>query len=524
MKRLFVFTSRIKHRRHKMSVNYAAGLSSYDNKGKCGLPEKYDTPEVISEKVELLSTIIKNSKHLVVHTGAGISTSAGIPDFRGPKGVWTLEQKGEVPKLDVTFDTAKPTKTHMALVGLERAGIVKYVISQNVDGLHFRSGLPRDHFSELHGNMFIEECDKCGRQYVRNQPVPTVGLKLTGNLCSWNKSMGRCRGRLRDTILDWEDSLPERDLYLADEHSRKADVSLCLGTSLQIVPSANLPLVVKKKGGRLVICNLQPTKHDKKADVLIHGYVDDIMTQLMQKLGLSIPEYRGPSVVLKSQHVPTIKVPFKDPVIKAEPEAEVKSEPQPVIKSDPGLDIKPQQNINSQPELDVKPKQNSNSQPELDAKPQQNSNSQPEPDHELEVDGRQECETRQEWTSSDLVNSDKDSDHIVDGIAPQSVCQTKKSSGTTPSHQDISEKSVEPLSQNDTPRSDSSDKVSASSNRTDCSTEKRVVNLNSECDQCDGNGDNVTVNNLLENSKTSPEGSVETEYQHKDKKVKTDFS
>ncbi|XP_077989093.1 NAD-dependent protein deacylase sirtuin-6-like [Glandiceps talaboti] len=301
-----------------MSVNYAAGLSDYENKGKCGLPETFDNEETIEEKVQTLANIIKDCKHLVVHTGAGVSTSAGIPDFRGPKGVWTLEKKGETPKLDVTFDSARPTKTHMALVALEKAGIVKYLISQNVDGLHLRSGFPRDRFSELHGNMFIEECDKCGRQYVRDQPVPTVGLKVTGNPCTWSKSMGRCRGRLHDVILDWEDSLPNRDLYLADEHSRKADVSLCLGTSLQIIPSGNLPLLTRKGGGKLIICNLQPTKHDKKADLLIHGYVDDIISQVMQKLGLPIPDYTGPAVVLKSQHPVIIKAPFKEPRIVVE--------------------------------------------------------------------------------------------------------------------------------------------------------------------------------------------------------------
>ncbi len=87
--------------------------------------------------------MVKASKHLVVHTGAGISTSTGIPDFRGPRGVWTLEMKGEKPQFNTSFDEAVPSKTHMALVALEQKGIVKYVVSQNVDGLHVKSGLPR---------------------------------------------------------------------------------------------------------------------------------------------------------------------------------------------------------------------------------------------------------------------------------------------------------------------------------------------------------------------------------------------
>uniref|UniRef100_A0A493TTT8 protein acetyllysine N-acetyltransferase n=1 Tax=Anas platyrhynchos platyrhynchos TaxID=8840 RepID=A0A493TTT8_ANAPP len=105
------------------------------------------------------------------------------------------------------------------------------------------------------------------------------------------------RGKLRDTILDWEDSLPDRDLTLADEACRKADLSVTLGTSLQIKPSGNLPLITKKRGGKLVIVNLQATKHDKQADLRIHAYVDDVMTKLMKHLGLEVPEWLGPVVV-----------------------------------------------------------------------------------------------------------------------------------------------------------------------------------------------------------------------------------
>ncbi|XP_009952856.1 PREDICTED: NAD-dependent protein deacetylase sirtuin-6-like [Leptosomus discolor] len=105
------------------------------------------------------------------------------------------------------------------------------------------------------------------------------------------------RGKLRDTILDWEDSLPDRDLTLADEACRKADLSVTLGTSLQIKPSGNLPLITKKRGGKLVIVNLQATKHDRQADLRIHAYVDDVMTKLMKHLGLEVPEWTGPVVV-----------------------------------------------------------------------------------------------------------------------------------------------------------------------------------------------------------------------------------
>ena len=198
----------------------------------------------------------------MVHTGAGISTSAGIPDFRGPKGVWTLESKGEKPKLDVSFAEAVPTKTHMALKALVDAGHVQYIVSQNIDGLHMRSGIQRTQLSELHGNIYVEQCNKCKRQFVRARPAPTVGQKPIGDPCSADRDYRPCRGGvLLDTILDWQQNLPDSDLDMAIMHSTMADLNICLGSTLQIVPSGNLPLKNKKYGGKMAICNLQPTKH-----------------------------------------------------------------------------------------------------------------------------------------------------------------------------------------------------------------------------------------------------------------------
>nr|XP_054595001.1 NAD-dependent protein deacetylase sirtuin-6 isoform X2 [Nothobranchius furzeri] len=220
-----------------MSVNYAAGLSPYADKGVCGLPESFDNPEELKAKVEALAQLIKESQYLVVHSGAGISTSAGIPDFR-------------------------------------------------------------DKLSELHGNMFMEECEKCGRQYVREKAIGVMGLKPTGRYCEVVRSRGlrACRGKLISSILDWEDALPDGDLNRADDASRRADLALTLGTSLQIKPSGDLPLLTKRKGGKVVIVNLQPTKHDKHAHLRIYGYVDEVMKQLMELMGLDIPKWEGPTV------------------------------------------------------------------------------------------------------------------------------------------------------------------------------------------------------------------------------------
>ena len=127
----------------------------------CILLQRFDTSQMIETKCALLADWMRESKHVVFHTGAGISTAAGIPDFRGPNGVWTLEKRGLKPEKSVSFDEAQPTKTHMAIKALVEAKYIKYIVSQNIDGLHLRSGLKREFLSELHGNMFVEKCNAC---------------------------------------------------------------------------------------------------------------------------------------------------------------------------------------------------------------------------------------------------------------------------------------------------------------------------------------------------------------------------
>ena len=98
-----------------MSCNYADALSPYENKGVLGLPEKFDDWNTLENKCKQLAELIHKSEHTVAHTGAGISTSAGIPDFRGPLGVWTLQEEGKKPQKNISWDDARPTVTHMAL-------------------------------------------------------------------------------------------------------------------------------------------------------------------------------------------------------------------------------------------------------------------------------------------------------------------------------------------------------------------------------------------------------------------------
>ncbi|PKA46333.1 NAD-dependent protein deacetylase SRT1 [Apostasia shenzhenica] len=271
-----------------MSLGYAQKLSYRDDVGTVGMSEVFDPPDALQRKIEQLALLIQKSKHLVVFTGAGISTSCGIPDFRGPKGVWTLQKEGKgVPDASLPFDRAMPSLTHMALVELERTGILKFVISQNVDSLHLRSGIPREKLAELHGNSFREFCPSCGAEYLRDFEVETIGMKVTSRRCSDLK----CRAKLKDTVLDWEDALPPKEMDPAEQHCKIADLVLCLGTSLQITPACNLPQKSLNGGGKIVIVNLQPTPKDKKAILVINAQVDKVIAGVMDYLNLRIPPY-----------------------------------------------------------------------------------------------------------------------------------------------------------------------------------------------------------------------------------------
>ncbi|XP_042470190.1 NAD-dependent protein deacetylase SRT1-like [Zingiber officinale] len=248
-----------------MSLGYAEKLSYREDIGTVGMSEIFDPSDILHQKIEELALMIKESKHLVAFTGAGISTSSGIPDFRGPKGVWTLQRAGKgLPEASLPFDRAMPSLTHMALVELEKAGILKFVISQNVDSLHLRSGIPRKKLAELHGNSFREVCPSCETEYVRDFEVETIGMKETSRRCSDTN----CGAKLRDSVLDWEDALPPKEVNAAENHCKTADLVLCLGTSLQITPACNLPLKCIRNNGKIVIVNLQVSKY-----LVMVGYI-----------------------------------------------------------------------------------------------------------------------------------------------------------------------------------------------------------------------------------------------------------
>ena len=170
------------------SLGYAERLSWRDDLGgQLGDPELSEADADLERKVDALADLVADAKAkggAVVHTGAGISTSVGIPDFRGPNGIWTLQKEGKsMPAASCRFDRARPSFTHVALVALQREGYVRYLVSCNVDCLHVRSGYPREEMAELHGNCFAERCELCETEYVRDFEMPSVGFKTTGRRC-----------------------------------------------------------------------------------------------------------------------------------------------------------------------------------------------------------------------------------------------------------------------------------------------------------------------------------------------------
>jgi len=240
--------------------------------------EYEDSPEEIRAKARQILEVIRKANHCVCYTGAGISTSAKIPDFRGPNGVWTSKEKGrEAPGVsDIT--TVLPTFAHYSLTHLVKMGLIRFIVSSNVDGLHLRSGLPPHKLVECHGNIYKEMCETCEKVYYRQYIVENVGLHHTGWRCDW------CNGRLRDTHVGFGENVGETDLGISLFHARKSDVSFILGTSMNVQPSVAFQLQSKKNGGKIILVNLQKTPYDSEVDIQVFARTDDFMKIFMEEL------------------------------------------------------------------------------------------------------------------------------------------------------------------------------------------------------------------------------------------------
>ncbi|KAJ3436971.1 nad-dependent protein deacetylase sirtuin-(6/7) family member [Anaeramoeba flamelloides] len=253
--------------------------------------EIFDNKKDLLKKTKKFAKLIKYANRIVFFTGAGVSTSAGIPDYRGPNGVWTCEEEGrEPPKASKPWSEMSPTFAHMSIAKLHEMGKVKHVITQNVDTLHLKSGIKLENISELHGNPKKEICRTCGKQYLRNQSVITsewIYEHAEERVCE-------CGGDLRSSLIDFGMRLNKHILKKATEESKKADLFIVLGSSLRVTPACDLPQMCVKQGtGKLVICNLQKTQKDKFADICIHEKTDKIFFRVMKLLKIDVPYFES---------------------------------------------------------------------------------------------------------------------------------------------------------------------------------------------------------------------------------------
>ena len=223
----------------------------------------------VKTRKKTLARWLYEASYPVFLTGAGISTESGLSDFRGPDGIWTRQEQGLPPKrMSKPWDQVAPNEGHYALVELQNLGKLKFLISQNVDNLHLKSGIKPENLAELHGNTSLLRCRSCGRKVNR----------------SLNLTMCLCGGRLEDSVVNFGQPLPEQELEQSFEHSRKADLFVVLGSSLTVTPAADMPGEALRNAGTLVIVNHQPTPYDHKAHLRFNEGVGEVLPRVVKQL------------------------------------------------------------------------------------------------------------------------------------------------------------------------------------------------------------------------------------------------
>ena len=235
-----------------------------------------------------LSDYLRSSSRILIFTGAGISTGSGIPDFRGPQGVWTRRQPvyfqdfmtSEAARIEHWdyklegwdgFRAARPNPVHDAIVRLERAGKVLAVVTQNIDGLHALAGTSAERLLELHGTNLLVECQSCKR---RGDPEPHFEFFRVNRkppLCD-------CGGFLKPATISFGQSLDPLVLEQAKEAAARTDLVVALGSTLSVYPAASFPLLAGQRGVPYIIINRGATDHDHEPSVSlrIEGNVTEI--------------------------------------------------------------------------------------------------------------------------------------------------------------------------------------------------------------------------------------------------------
>jgi NAD-dependent SIR2 family protein deacetylase len=251
------------------------------------------------EQVEQAAQWIAGSRHHVAFTGAGISTGSGLPDFRGPDGVWTRRDKGLPPlTLGKPMHKVVPNVAHRALVELEAMGKLAFLISQNVDGLHLASGFPERKLAELHGNTQRMRCLACDRRYSLQEArwdrrVWGEGYR-TQRVRPGQPDCAKCHGRLVSSVVNFGDPLPDREIEAAFAHSERADVFFVIGSSLVVAPANDMPRVaLEEAGARLILLNQGETPFDAVADLRLWGDIGAVLPAITERVQALLTEAHG---------------------------------------------------------------------------------------------------------------------------------------------------------------------------------------------------------------------------------------
>jgi NAD-dependent protein deacetylase/lipoamidase len=236
--------------------------------------------EAPANEIARLGLAIQAAKRIVVFTGAGISTECGIPDFRSPGGIWTRYKPIEFSEYLASAETrleawrryfrlydevkdAKPGRGHRVIAGLVQAGKASHVITQNIDDLHRKSGVPAELILELHGNGTYAACLACGLRHELDWAREEIDRRAKAPACT------RCGGIVKTATISFGQPMPEDIMARAHAATEAADLFLAIGSSLKVYPAATLPMLAKRWGAHLAIINREATDFDGIADFVI---------------------------------------------------------------------------------------------------------------------------------------------------------------------------------------------------------------------------------------------------------------
>lgn len=245
--------------------------------------------------------MLGRARRVVVLTGAGISTDSGIPDFRGPQGVWTknpdaekaamlqvymsdpeVRRRGWQYRLTSPMRGAQPNEGHRALVELERSGRLDTLVTQNTDGLHLKAGTSPGLLIEIHGNSSAIVCMQCGHRQPAGPVHDRVRAGEADPAClEPGREGGTCGGILKPAVISFGQNLVATDLRRAEAAADRCDLLLAVGSTLGVYPAAGLVSIAARAGAVVVIVNGGPTELDALADVVINGSISELLPALV---------------------------------------------------------------------------------------------------------------------------------------------------------------------------------------------------------------------------------------------------